>query len=75
MFNSALGQAVNLAHCLAKFPQLSLSHDRESLYNAAFDSSNFNEAIQYEIFNTNKEMFKEAAQGCEKFKEGIYVID
>lgn len=31
---TALGQAVNLAQCLAKFPQATLRHDRNAVYEA-----------------------------------------
>ncbi|XP_055371715.1 probable enoyl-CoA hydratase [Condylostylus longicornis] len=67
---TALGQAVNLAGSIAKFPQAALNHDRNSLYSATFESHNFNQAIQNEIMYTSKEILEEMEIGIKKFSEG-----
>lgn len=63
-FFTAFGQAVNLAKCLAKFPQASLNYDRDSIYKAAYDKQitsaaetrAFSKAILEEI-NTGTSVF------------------
>lgn len=35
--HTALGQAVNVAKCIAKFPMAALKHDRNALYKAAYE--------------------------------------
>jgi hypothetical protein len=46
-----LGQAINLATSLVKFPQECLRADRFSAYNSAFNASNIEEALEFEQNN------------------------
>uniref|UniRef100_A0A1A9V4Q7 Enoyl-CoA hydratase n=1 Tax=Glossina austeni TaxID=7395 RepID=A0A1A9V4Q7_GLOAU len=65
---TALGQAVNLAFSIAKFPQASLLQDRNNLYANAYSRKSFRDAIQNEIMNTSKEVLKELKEGVQRFK-------
>ncbi|XP_055902450.1 probable enoyl-CoA hydratase [Eupeodes corollae] len=67
---TALGQAVNLAFSIAKFPQAALNHDRNSLYAATFETHNFNQAIQNEVMYTSKAVIDQMHEGIRKFNEG-----
>lgn len=67
---TALGQAVNLANCIAKFPQAALNHDRNSLYSAVYDSQNFDTSLQNEIMYTSQEVVDEIKAGVQKFFQG-----
>uniref|UniRef100_A0A1A9WPG8 Enoyl-CoA hydratase n=1 Tax=Glossina brevipalpis TaxID=37001 RepID=A0A1A9WPG8_9MUSC len=66
---TALGQAVNLAFSIAKFPQASLLQDRNNLYANAYGRRSFRDAVQNEIMNTSKEVLKELKEGVERFKK------
>jgi hypothetical protein len=46
-----LGQAINLAASLVKFPQECMLADRVSTYNTAFNASSFEEALEFEKNN------------------------
>lgn len=46
-----LGQAINLATSLVKFPQGCMRADRVSAYNSAFNASSFEEALEFEKDN------------------------
>jgi hypothetical protein len=46
-----LGQAINLATSLVKFPQECLRADRVSAYNSAFNASSLEEALEFEKSN------------------------
>lgn len=67
---TALGQAVNLAFTIAKFPQAALNHDRNSLYSATFESHNFNQAIHNEVMYTSRDVIDQMKEGIRKFNEG-----
>ncbi|CAH0553141.1 unnamed protein product [Brassicogethes aeneus] len=66
---TALGQAISLATSLVKFPQECLQADRESTYNAAYNSA-FRELSKFEQ-NTAKRIFKESIEGAKKFVSGF----
>lgn len=68
-FVLALGQAMQLANSLVKFPQNCLRADRESTYNAAFNSS-LQTCLEFEQNNGRKVLF-EAVEGAKKFVAGI----
>ncbi|XP_063704823.1 uncharacterized protein LOC134834178 [Culicoides brevitarsis] len=69
---ASLGQAVNLANCIAKFPQEGVKHDRDALYYSCYDSPNFQTSVNYEVMTCTKELFDEATAGSGKFiEEGI----
>lgn len=67
---TALGQAVNLAFSIAKFPMASLQHDR----NAVLDNCNFYErhgfytAVNNEIMNVSAAMVTDMQEGVKRFK-------
>lgn len=71
---TALGQAVNLALSIAKFPQAALNHDRNSIYSAVYDSSSFDTSIQNEIMYTSKTVLDEMKAGVIKFQSGMNTI-
>lgn len=69
---TSLGQAINLAQSIAKFPQACLNHDRDSLYNAVYNSNNKDEALDFELMTSGAEIIEEAKAGAEKFiNEGL----
>ncbi|EDW59104.2 probable enoyl-CoA hydratase [Drosophila virilis] len=67
---TALGQAVNLAFSIAKFPLASLQHDR----NATLDNANvyarpgFHSAVSNEIMNVTAAMVTDMQEGVKRFK-------
>lgn len=65
----ALGQAINLASSLIKFPQECLIVDRESTYNAAYKKA-YDELVKYEQRNS-KRVLKGAIEGAKKFISGL----
>uniref|UniRef100_T1H107 Uncharacterized protein n=1 Tax=Megaselia scalaris TaxID=36166 RepID=T1H107_MEGSC len=66
---TALGQAMNLAQSIAKFPQGALNHDRNSLYTAMYEAQTFNQSIQNEIMYTSSEIMEELKEGVKKFND------
>lgn len=69
---TSLGQALNLAQCIAKFPQLCVNHDRDSVFNAVFNASNKNEALDFEMMSSGAEVLQVATENAEKFiNEGL----
>ncbi|KAB0800731.1 hypothetical protein PPYR_06470 [Photinus pyralis] len=67
---TSLGQAVNLAVSLTKFPQACLLADRKSTYNATFCSV-LDQLIEYESEHSFPVIQKESVQGATKFVRGI----
>lgn len=64
-FDLGFGQAVNLAKCLAKFPQASLNYDRDNVYSSIYEKNIQNEReFSLEILN-------EISTGCGVFKNGM----
>lgn len=67
---TALGQAVNLAFSIAKFPMASLQHDR----NATLENANvyarpgFRAAINNEIMQVSASMVEDMQEGVKRFK-------
>lgn len=69
---TALGQALNLASSIAKFPQACLQHDRDSIFNSVYNASNKDEALDFELMTTNQHVLDEAKAGSMKFiNDGI----
>lgn len=66
---TSLGQALNLANSIAKFPKFCIEHDRNSLFNAVFDANNKTEALDYELMSVNQNVLDEAKSGSLKFIE------
>ncbi|KAH8291882.1 hypothetical protein KR054_001942 [Drosophila jambulina] len=67
---TALGQAVNLAFSIAKFPIASLMHDRNAvLENAnAYNRPGFHAASYNEIMNVTSDMIQDMQEGVKRFK-------
>lgn len=68
---TALGQALNLAQTIAKFPQACLNHDRDSIYNSVYNAQNKDDALDFELMSTGPEIVAEAVLGAEKFVSGM----
>ncbi|XP_073687197.1 enoyl-CoA hydratase EchA19 isoform X2 [Garra rufa] len=66
----ALQAALELAEQVSAFPQLCLRADRNSAYHAAFDSSSFTQAMQYEFDNGLPVIVAESVTGATKFSLG-----
>ena len=60
---SALGQAVNLATLIAKFPQQCLRADRQSAYHAAYHDADFESALDHELELGTKVLTTESVEG------------
>ncbi|KAJ3666878.1 hypothetical protein Zmor_002305 [Zophobas morio] len=67
---TALGQAIQLAASLTKFPQQCMLTDRTSTYNAAFNSA-YHDLLKYEQTNGLKVVASESIPGAKKFVSGI----
>ncbi|XP_018320009.1 uncharacterized protein LOC108733377 [Agrilus planipennis] len=65
---TSLGQAVNLATCLIKYPQKSLLADRKSAYNAAYKTA-YVDLLEFERENGLKTL-AEAKEGAKLFISG-----
>lgn len=63
---TALGQAVHLAFCIAKYPQNSLKHDRRALLENIYKNYCIREGIQNEI-NLSPDVVQEMKNGLETF--------
>ncbi|XP_026851189.1 uncharacterized protein LOC6598703 [Drosophila persimilis] len=66
---TALGNALELATCLAKFPQRALNHDRNSVYSGAFETSTFHQAVQNEVMYTSREIIEDMQNGIKWFNQ------
>jgi enoyl-CoA hydratase/carnithine racemase len=64
---TSLGQALNLAQSIAKFPQACVNHDRDSLFNTVYNSNNKDEALDFELMSSGPNVMEEARLGAEKF--------
>lgn len=69
---TALGQALNLATSIAKFPEKCMNHDRDSIYHSVYSGRSMEEALDYELMTTSKELLEEAKVGAIKFMEGTF---
>lgn len=67
---TGLGQAIQLASSLVKFPQACLLADRKSTYNAAFTSS-YEKLLEWEQQNSTQVILQESVDGAKKFMSGI----
>ncbi|PNF37701.1 hypothetical protein B7P43_G11463 [Cryptotermes secundus] len=66
-----LGQAINLATSLVKFPQGCMQADRVSAYNSAFSASSFEDALEFEKDNATPIVLQESVTGAKKFMSGV----
>lgn len=64
----ALGQAIQIAGSLAKFPQKCMLQDRKTLYESAFSRS-FQQLLEYERNNAIQVFNEESIEGAKKFIE------
>ncbi|XP_015903212.1 2,3-dehydroadipyl-CoA hydratase [Parasteatoda tepidariorum] len=68
---TAIGNALNLANSLCKFPQECLRADRLSAYNSAYNSDSLKEALASEYQNSKHVLELESVKGAEKFVQGV----
>ncbi|KAF7386261.1 hypothetical protein HZH68_013393 [Vespula germanica] len=69
---AGLGQAINYAKSLVKFPQKTLLADRASTYFSTFSTKQIDEALQFEKDNALHLLTEEGIKGAKKFvEEGI----
>lgn len=66
---TALGQAVNLAQCLAKFPQATMQHDRNAVYAAMVSQlSSRREEVPVQVIAEMRKGIEVFSNGkCERF--------
>lgn len=67
---TALGQAINVATSLVKFPQECMLIDRNSTYNAAFNSA-YLDLLKYEQSHGFNVIMNESVSGAKRFVEGV----
>lgn len=65
-----MGQAVNLAVCLAKYPQASLNHDRFSVYTSLYGAKALEQMSQNEVMGFSKAILADMAHGLDKENDG-----
>lgn len=70
LFILALGQALQLANSLVKFPQQCLKIDRTSTYNSAY-SKVYEDLLSEERKNAKSAVVKDAIDGAKKFFTGL----
>lgn len=70
IFFKALGQAVNLAFSIAKFPLASLNHDRNSLLQYVYEhkQQQFEETLNKQLNFEKSHISKEIWEGVQRFK-------
>ena len=68
---TAVGQAVQLAGSLLKFPQECLLRDRESAHYAMYSAKSFEDAIRNELEQGIKVIAKESVSGAAEFVRGV----
>ncbi|CAL8111816.1 unnamed protein product [Orchesella dallaii] len=66
---TSLGQGIQYANQLSKFPQECLNKDRMSAYNAVYAANNFEDAVKYEMENGLEVFQSESIRGATKFVE------
>ncbi|KAJ6650059.1 Mevalonyl-coenzyme A hydratase sidH [Pseudolycoriella hygida] len=66
----SLSEAILLAKEIAKHPQECMLRDRASAWNSTYSSSNFQEAIEYEMSNSLDVIMKESIAGASSFVNG-----
>lgn len=68
---AALGQALNLASSIAKFPREGLQHDRDCLMYSVFEAKSFNDAVTNEFMHCSKDVLDAAIFGASRFMDGL----
>jgi len=64
---TALGQALQIARLISKFPQQCLKADRRSAYYSTFDAKNWNDAFRFEWENGWPIVRQESVPGASRF--------
>lgn len=67
IFVSAIGNAINLANSLCKFPQECLRADRLSAYHSTYNAQSLEEALKFESENSASVLAKESVKGIYNF--------
>lgn len=71
---TALGQAVNLAFSIAKFPSEALQKDRQAMYKNCYEHRNgLSAAIIEETKSFNNKVLLEIKEGVTRFKDGEFL--
>lgn len=65
-----MGQAVNLAVCLAKFPQATLNHDRNAVYSTIFEQGSEQLLNTSEVMGLSQEILQDMTRGLDKENDG-----
>lgn len=60
---TAIGQAVNIASVIAKFPQQCLKVDKQNAYHATYDAADFESASDHELDYGTKVLATESVDG------------
>lgn len=68
---TAVGQALNLAQSLVKYPQKCMLADRTSALNATFAAKSLQEALKFEHENGISVIMEESVEGAQKFVDGL----
>ncbi|KAL5014730.1 hypothetical protein ScPMuIL_009000 [Solemya velum] len=68
---TALGQAIQLAKGIAKFPQECMKSDRRSAFYSTYNAKTTQDALQYEFVNGKKVFMEESLPGAQKFVKGM----
>lgn len=68
---TSLGQAIQYANSISKFPQNCLNRDRMSAYNAMYDAKDFESAMQFEMRHGLDVIASESVPGAQTFVSGV----
>ena len=68
---SAMGIAISLAQCIAKFPPKCVKADRSSTYYAAYCATSLTDALKFEYENGKAVIREEGVAGAQKFVAGM----
>lgn len=66
----ALGQAIQVANSLVKFPQECLKIDRDSTYNSAYNKV-YEDLLKDKRKTSKSTLIKDAVEGAKKFFSGL----
>ncbi|OQV18651.1 putative 3-hydroxypropionyl-coenzyme A dehydratase [Hypsibius exemplaris] len=68
---TAIGQAINLASSIARFPQKCMLADRKSAYYSTFTAKSYEDALVFEHENGKEVILSEAIKGAQGFVSGL----
>ncbi|XP_037943933.1 probable enoyl-CoA hydratase [Teleopsis dalmanni] len=66
---TGLGQAVNLACSIEKFPNAALQHDRNTMYANVYDKKEFRIGAQNEVLTISHDVLQEMKEGVIRFEK------